>query len=192
MGKAPDQRPSKEKPIPANQVKREHAERIADIAARVEAWRAYRIKCLSTPKDAKTHEEEIKLLDSWKHEFGIPLSFYGCPFEGNENFDRWSKGFMREVVRHVTTGLPSLEFIAMLDVHEDLDFSWFLIGIPYRELSHKDSFAFLMEAFGFDEKDARRFAIEESEDEGVLVSSFSHVTPPLHLGLTPPAAPDLF
>jgi hypothetical protein len=46
--------------------------------------------------------------------------------------------------------------------------------------------AFLMEAFGFDEKDARRLAIEDDEDEGVLVSSPSAVTPPLH------PEPDLF
>jgi hypothetical protein len=167
-------------------MKREHAERIADIAARVEAWRAFQIKLMEMP-DHADHDQEEKSVEALRNELGIPLNCWGSWFEGTiDDFDRWSKSFMRECVRHVTTGRPSLEFEYLLDCVQDLDFSWFLIGIPYKDLSHKESMAFLMSAFGFDEKDARRLAIEEDEDEGVLLSSSSDVTPPLH------PEPDLF
>ena len=173
-------------------MKREHAERIADIAARVETWRAFQIKLIEMPNHADYDQEE-RFVEALRNELGIPLNCWGTSFEGtSEDFDRWAKAFMKECVRHVTTGRPSLEFETLLDFVQDLDFSWFLIGIPYKDLSHKESMAFLMNAFGLDEKDARRLAIEEDEDEGVLVSSFSDVTPPLHLRLTPPPAPDLF
>jgi hypothetical protein len=187
MGKAPDQRSREKKSSPTNQMKREHAERIADIAARVEAWRAYRLKCMNEPIDVETFEEEQELLDAWKHEFGIPLSFYGCPFEETiESFDRWSKIFMKECVRHVTTGRPSHQFLTLLDFDQDLDFSWFLIGIPYGDLTREQSVAFLMTACGLDAKDAGRLGHDDDEEEETTLSSSSDVTPPLH------PEPDLF
>jgi len=168
-------------------MKREHAERIADIAARVETWRAYRLKCMNEPINVETFEQEQELLDSWKNEFGIPSNFYGCPFEGIiESFDRWEKRFMKECVRHVTTGRSSDQLLTLLDWDQDLDFSWFLIGIPYRDLTHEQSVAFLVTAFGLDANDLERLRNDDDEEEECTLSSSSDVTPPLHL------EPDLF
>lgn len=136
-----------------NQMKKEQAERISDIEKRIQAFKSYRTKCWAIPENVNAHQERI-MINSFKNEFGIPLSFYGSAFECDpDNFDRWAKKFIKECIRHVTTGRPNNQLMILLDCDLDLDFSWFLIGIPYRELNQDQRKAFSIMAFGCDDED---------------------------------------